>query len=374
LEPLAIDKNLSLDVSRPGVRTQKLGFIAQLDSFRFFAVFLVIVSHWLPDLFVNKVPNGYLGVTFFFVLSGYLISSNLLLAKKAVMDGRLAGGAALGNFYARRFLRIFPLYYFTLFLIWALNKNIYEHNFLWYILYGSNILFYVQRHWQESLSHFWSLAVEEQFYLVWPMLMLMVPSRLLKPCLIIVVASSICYKLLTMVVFPTPFGDILTFAALDSFGLGALLAYMQIFKKNFRLLDFANIRWAFILIIVAFVLAIIGQRLLLYFTWPYFSTLLIAKAYTGYRGFVGYLLNNRILRYFGKISYGIYVYHNFIPWFFRCLRGTETQYPISLVPLLKDWHPSTIILLVTQFCFLIGVTSISWFCLEKPINELKRYF
>jgi peptidoglycan/LPS O-acetylase OafA/YrhL len=67
----------------------RLSYLPQLDSFRFFAVFLVIVSHWLPGNKVNNIPNGFLGVTFFFVLSGFLISTNLLLTKQKITSKKL---------------------------------------------------------------------------------------------------------------------------------------------------------------------------------------------------------------------------------------------------------------------------------------------
>lgn len=355
-------------------QTKKLAFIGQLDSFRFFAVFLVIISHWIPGLFLNKIPNGYLGVTFFFVLSGFLISSNLLFAKKSVVENKLTTKKALINFYARRFLRIFPLYYLMLFIIWILNKGIYEKDFLWYLFYGSNILTFVKQHWQESLSHFWSLAVEEQFYLVWPFLILLVPVRFLKSCLITVISISVLYKVVTIFIEPHRFSDVLTIAAFDSFGLGALLAYQKVYGKIFRIFSLENIKYVFALLILSLVLCLMGKGQLLVFVWPLFSVLLIAKSIPGYSGFAGYLFNNRVFKYFGKISYGIYVYHNFIPWLLRCLMGAETKYPISIKPVLKNWHPLPAMLLTVEFCFLICIASISWYCFEKPINGLKKFF
>ena len=355
-------------------QTQKLGFIGQLDSFRFFAVFLVIISHWIPGLFLNKIPNGYLGVTFFFVLSGFLISSNLFFAKRSVAENKLTTKKALLNFYARRFLRIFPLYYLTLFIIWVLNKGIYEKDFLWYLFYASNILTFVKQHWQESLSHFWSLAVEEQFYLIWPFLILLVPIRFLKSWLIIVISISVLYKVFTIFIEPRRFSDVLTIAAFDSFGLGALLAYQRVYGKGFRIFSLENIKYVFALLVISFVLCVIGKGQLLVFVWPLFSVLLIAKSIPGYTGLAGHVLNNRVFKYFGKISYGIYVYHNFIPWLVRCLMGAETKYPISIKPVLKNWHPAPAMLLTFEFCFLIAIASISWYGFERPINGLKKYF
>jgi peptidoglycan/LPS O-acetylase OafA/YrhL len=141
---------------------KKLGFIKELDTFRFIAVALVMISHWVPDSLVNKVPNGFIGVTFFFVLSGFLISYNLLVTKKQIDEEyRITPGKALLNFYLRRTLRIFPLYYLVIIILFISNRNIFERDTIWYVTYSSNILSFLDQEWHGMLSHFWSLAVEE---------------------------------------------------------------------------------------------------------------------------------------------------------------------------------------------------------------------
>jgi peptidoglycan/LPS O-acetylase OafA/YrhL len=150
-----------------------------LDGIRGLAILCVMLVHfnqWRPMLPVESLAKEAIGtlwggVTLFFVLSGFLITGILYDAKGSPRYFR--------NFYARRALRIFPLYYATLlFLLLSLRLLIPDspsyqtlfHNQAWLWGYGTNFL--VGRHgWSAApfASHFWSLAVEEQFYLLWPL-------------------------------------------------------------------------------------------------------------------------------------------------------------------------------------------------------------
>lgn len=357
------------------MQSQRLGFIGQLDSFRFLAVLLVIISHWAPDSFLNRLPNGYLGVTFFFVLSGFLISSNLFLATKAVGEKKTTNKESLISFYIRRSLRIFPLYYLVLLLVWVLNENIFEGNIVWYLAYASNFLFFFKQQWQHMLSHFWSLAVEEQFYIIWPFLLLLTPGKYLLFLLITTVALSMGYKLFMILFFPDVlYADLLPIAAFDAFGLGAILAYQHLFGFSFRLMRVQNLLWATPILIFLLIFYIYGYDKGISFFFPYVSVLIIHKSLTGFKGVVGKFLSNKTIMYMGRISYGLYIYHNFIPWLIRCFRGTETKYAINTNPFLSQWQPSSFFLIFVQFFILIGIASLSWFCFERPLNGLKKYF
>ncbi len=221
--------------------TKHLRFIPQLDSFRFFAVMLVLVSHWTPKSNAY-LPNGCLGVTFFFVISGYLISSNLIYLKKSIDGGSLPTdggslptGKAFKIFYIRRTLRIFPLYFLVIFLLYLANKEIFEGKVLWYLTYLPNILFFRQKAWPGMLSHFWSLGVEEQFYLVWPLLIFTVKERWLKYLCPGIVLLSLAFKIWLFDRY-NPFfsyNDLLTMYNFDAFGIGAILAYLPFDKTSF---------------------------------------------------------------------------------------------------------------------------------------------
>jgi peptidoglycan/LPS O-acetylase OafA/YrhL len=142
----------------------------QLDGLRCVAVLLVIWEHAGPVWF--RVTGGF-GVRWFFVLSAYLITGILLRERGAPL------GATLQAFYMRRALRILPPYYLLLAAV-ALSgiPLISGRELAAHALYLSNWWFLTQ-HWSREIGHLWSLAVEEQFYLVWPALVLMLPTRAL---------------------------------------------------------------------------------------------------------------------------------------------------------------------------------------------------
>ncbi|MFN5330603.1 MAG: acyltransferase family protein [Planctomycetota bacterium] len=147
----------------------------QLDGIRGLAIIGVFMNHFGQVSW--SVSCGWMGVSLFFVLSGFLIT-RILLMQKSVMSG--AGGGlwrTLGIFYARRSLRIFPLYYGIVVIAcyWNLNQAgsvkwplaTYTYNM---VLASDNNI---------GPGHLWSLCVEEQFYLVWPALILLCPPRIL---------------------------------------------------------------------------------------------------------------------------------------------------------------------------------------------------
>ena len=174
-------------------------YYKSLDSIRAFAVFLVIFSHWLPFNFVKTFHFGYIGVDIFFVLSGFLITNNLLKEKKETSNDLRIKFVHLKNFIIRRSLRIFPVYYFLIFVLAIIGKTTYttiNENIWYYITYTSNILFFNTQKWDGMLSHLWSLAVEEQFYLFWPWLFRIKDDILMKIGIFIVVFLSILRVLL----------------------------------------------------------------------------------------------------------------------------------------------------------------------------------
>ncbi|MCA9081017.1 MAG: acyltransferase [Planctomycetaceae bacterium] len=156
----------------------------ELDGVRGLAIAMVIAFHLvqampvisqaLPRHVITVSRLGQTGVDLFFVLSGYLITSILLRQRGCT--------GALKNFWGRRFLRIFPLYYVVLTLAWivpqirTLPVDVAASD-AWLWSYLANIPPTIS-HQETSLPHFWSLAVEEQFYLFWPLLALMVTPRI----------------------------------------------------------------------------------------------------------------------------------------------------------------------------------------------------
>ncbi len=136
----------------------------QLDGLRALAVAGVLFSHAGPAIFKDAINTGPLGVKLFFVLSGFLITGILLRARPEWQQARYGGaeaepGVALRAFYARRFLRIFPLYYAVLFAITLLGLPEARETFWWNLFYSSNWYYAIYGEWRGAVSHFWSLAV-----------------------------------------------------------------------------------------------------------------------------------------------------------------------------------------------------------------------
>lgn len=243
------------------------------------------------------------------MLSGFLISSNLLLAVDSVRNNKTNNRQALISFYLRRSLRIFPLYYLVIFLLSLLNHDIFDGKMVWYLAYASNFLFFFEQAWQHMLSHLWSLSVEEQFYIIWPFLLLFTPKRYLLSLLLATVVLSIGYKLVMNLFFShVLYSDLLPIAAFDAFGLGAILAYQHINELKFRMLKLKNFFWAIPVLVFSLVLYMYGYTIPVMFIFPYVAVLVIHQSLKGFTGVGGWVLNNKTIMFLGKISYGLYIY------------------------------------------------------------------
>ncbi|MET0463962.1 MAG: acyltransferase [Chitinophagaceae bacterium] len=352
-------------------------YIPQLDSLRAIAVLLVMISHWIPEkLLLNRLPNGRLGVDIFFVLSGFLISWILIVNKRKANAGTGGMRSVFTSFYIRRSLRIFPVYYLVLILLLifhnATNTSI-ASSYPYYFTYTSNFYMFSLGGWDGIISHFWSLAVEEQFYLVWPSVILLIPERfLLKGILATIIVGIISeYSLLEF-----PYGLILTHACLHSFAFGALLAWFV--TTNEQKLD-----WFYRLLKVPAVIAILYMITGLFYGEIYlfmfrtFSSLLalfivtfiVVKSKTGKLD-KHWFWSNGILIFLGKISYGLYIYHNLIPYF---TYGFLERQGITV----SDWLPFKMgypVVTIVNFLLTIIVSYVSWKIVEQPLLRLKQKF
>lgn len=353
-------------------------YIKQLDSIRAIAVLLVMISHWIPTTYlINKIPNGGLGVDMFFVLSGFLITW-ILLDNRQKADLENAGkGMIIKNFYIRRTLRIFPIYYLVVFLLLIFSSYTgtdIKTSYPYYLTYTSNFYIHDNGEWPGILSHLWSLAVEEQFYLIWPALMLFVNKRYLLHVIYIFIGVGVLSQFLFIT---DPMGPIITTACFHAFGAGALLAWHLVYNKEGLPKLYKATKVLAAIAFVFFVAVVVKPewniikvfRVISTAFGLFIITYLIYTLPTGKLKF-GFIWNNRVLIFLGKISYGLYLYHNIIPYF---TNKVMEKMGISLHNLLP-YKLGSLLTIGINLSILMVVSWFSWILIEKPVLGLKKYF
>jgi peptidoglycan/LPS O-acetylase OafA/YrhL len=353
----------------------------QLDGLRTIAVMLVIVFHWFPvDKGLNLISNGPLGVTLFFVLSGFLITRILLQNRQ--LQAVYSFSDIYRVFMMRRVLRIFPLYYLVLLFVWLapgmafipeIQTDFYDHP-LHYLLYSSNFLIDKTGNWSNVLSIFWTLAVEEQFYLFWPIVIIKTPTRHLRRVIIATILAGIATRGVLFSVDRN--SGVLMPTCLDSFGLGALWAYTLINDdKPGRFIKILSLS------------APIAGLLFLFFCYDHDNTLFkvlffrlsmsilslyfVAKASykQGFGSYFGTFLESAVATYLGRISYGLYIFHIMVPYLLIPITISAIRYFFGISVILTDKS-----IIVVSTILLIMIATMSKFCFEQYFINLKSYF
>jgi peptidoglycan/LPS O-acetylase OafA/YrhL len=332
----------------------------------------VLFSHFLPmDHPVRvRIPWAELGVLLFFTLSGYLITGILLEARARVARGGSTRGLALRQFYARRVLRIFPLFYLSIVVFAIAGLGQIRETWPWHVFYLSNVGVMLHSAAFGHSTHFWTLAVEEQFYLIWPFLILLLPRRLMLPALVGVIAAAPVFRF-SVAVLPVPYlaREVLLPACLDGLAAGALLAWLQ---RQPELADATRriTRAGLLLGVPAFaMLVMLGDttRLTGAFWVVGLRTVIAAvsiwaidRASRGLPGAAGAILGSAPIVYIGQISYGLYVWHHFVP---EVLAHTGMPLPSGI------WLRCGALSLVS-----LAIASASYHAFERPLLRLKKYF
>jgi peptidoglycan/LPS O-acetylase OafA/YrhL len=346
----------------------------QLDALRALAAVSVMFAHfvWYPPRWLAIVPWAAWGVQLFFVLSGFLITGILLDGRKQVEAG-VSRFWILRQFYIRRFLRIFPLYYAVVLAGRIAQAPGFTEGFGWNLAYLTNFYIASKARWIGPASHLWTLSVEEQFYLIWPWIVLFLPKRRLLPTFVGIVIFAVVYR----VVATGWFGwwlNLAPFASLDCFGMGALLAMAQRreqegYPQLRRTVCAIGLWLGAPLLILAFVWHFPSRGAahqvwnLMTFAMALLFTPLISRAAQGFTGVLGFVFTRRPMLYIGRISYGIYIYHWPVMWVF----GVKASKWMSGLP----WFiPRSAVFLVVT----VLMAAFSWHFFERPINQLKRLF
>jgi len=345
---------------------QKKEYYKNLDTVRCFAAVSVIVYHWLPDAMGN-FPLVKFGVDLFFVLSGFLITEILLRSKKKIGAGNITTGGVLKSFYIKRSLRIFPIYYLLIGLLFLCRVPAVLNNWPFLVTYTSNFHMYLTQTWMPPVSHLWSLAVEEQFYILWPFIILLIPRKWLLFLVSTVILLSLVFVLVES--GKSEFVFMLPFSCMSTLGAGALLAYI---KNEIPGLLARIARWSLPTFLVAAIVFCIWYASFSFFVQhiliAFLSFWLIVYCITSSNHWFNSAFSNPVTSYLGKISYGLYLYHNPIP---SLVQSANARVGRALGHSFGTGH--NIILLESLFVLLVG-TALSWFFFEKPINSLKAKF
>lgn len=355
--------------------TRPLAYMRQLDGLRCIAVSLVLVQHFIPSELLYGVNWGRLGVRLFFVLSGFLITKILLDCRNQTDAGAVRPRFAAHQFYARRFLRIFPIYYLMLFAALLLGNLHVEREFFWHLAYLSNVKFSFVGGFTaaNTTAHFWSLAVEEQFYLLWPWLILFLPRKAILPAVFLVFLVGPFYRAAGVLLYwPAVSLKLFTPACMDTLGIGALLAVLERHARwtpgAFNRLTQGAAAIGLLASLYLFQLpgdqpafVVLGDTATAcVFAWCVWG------AANGFRGPLGAVLSWGPAVYLGRISYGIYVIHLFVPWLYaRHLVNLGLPDPNSF-PLAIELAAYTAITIL--------LAAASWHLYEKPLNALKKHF
>lgn len=363
-----------------------LTYRPQVDGLRFLAVFSVLFYHysgWLRKLDLPFTVEMGTFISFFFVLSSYLITTILLKDKH---KGNSLGLTAY-TFLVRRTLRIFPAYYFYLLLLLLLpfgGHDVRDHPVA-YFFYISNFHTWFSQYWDTLTAHLWTLSVEEQFYIVWLWLVLLTPSRFLPALMYLLIAFGIVFRLSFCWMHPGTTSDtvpmvILTPSCVDTFAWGGLLAWRHFYKKSDMIPFMKKIFPAILMLWIGLIL-LHQQVLLLGIDRDFMSVgsmILIDSAVKGSTSRFGSFLQHKWVTWLGKISYGIYLYHLLLPYVFWKIYNHLAAFLLHR----HGWSldPLTLVLVnpVVSFFLYSGLTVLmaaaSWRFLEQPFNSLKRHF
>ena len=389
--------------------------ILTLDGLRGIAILLVLVFHYRLFYAMGVTPIGqfellglqladlaWAGVDLFFVLSGFLITGILLDAKN--------GPNYYRNFIGRRVLRIFPLYYGFLALYLFVFPLVIDFskvtgsafveikaNQPWFFAYASNYLVAGRKAWIGELSHFWSLAIEEQFYLVWPLVTALCSAHSLRRVAGVIVA--VCIAIRAYAVFVAGADPlsiyVSTHTRIDTLAIGAWLAAFirtdgaQVSLTSMKRIaatvfaatslalagllvasgHFSGTPQAFVTVVPSHSspwMQVVGFTLL----GVMFASVVVGALNAREGSWAFRLLTASVLRAFGRISYGVYVFHFLVfgmvensPLGTRAMQAWTNSRPLG-----------TLMAFSIELIATVALASLSWVVLEKPVLRWKRFF
>jgi peptidoglycan/LPS O-acetylase OafA/YrhL len=331
-------------------------YMPQLDGLRAVAVAAVVIYHW----FTPPFALGQWGVTLFFVLSGYLITQTILSLRASGLPLHTAARI----FFLRRTLRLFPAFYLVLLVSVLLYDDI-RRDWLWYAAYVSNILMEIRPHFS-ALKASWSLSVEEQYYIVWFFVVMLVPARRLPWIIAVAFVTEPLVRCTWLFPDHQAFRTWTLWANCDGLVLGALLCRLETANKELPLSRAA-------LIALAAALGVLAAALPPQSQWysPIASVLvstlcagIVWHARRPLTGVAGAFLSHGAVVYVGRISYGVYLYHVILP-------GLVNASGLSHLPgIWRLFEGGSLLGFLVHCTLTIAVASVSFRYFEMPIRRL----
>jgi peptidoglycan/LPS O-acetylase OafA/YrhL len=309
-----------------------------------------------------SIPLLWMGVDLFFVLSGYLITGILLRLK----EERITGGSYWKPFYFRRIRRIIPPYVGFLILITPIFHPQWAHIWYWYVFFGANLALALGKVTVAAMTPLWSLAVEEQFYLIWPWIVLLCSRKLLRTIALAVIVASPLLRAGFTPAFATHFPIYsLTIFRADTLAAGAFIALSESedpqWVDRHRRLALGGAVLALALTGALSVLPYFrtGANSILFNSIGYsLSAVLFGSALTytlGIReGLLYNILTTRSLRFLGLISYTFYLYF------------------VAVLLKVRGFVHSKGLIAIVAFALTAAISAISWHFFESPILAAQR--
>lgn len=349
----------------------KPSYQPQMDGLRALAVLVILLHHFNGPFHVLH-QFGPVAVRFFFVLSGYLITRILLKSRQRFEEQNSSGWSEYGSFQMRRLIRTLPPFYLSILLAYWLDFPPVRETLAWTLPFLTNLYMVSINDFPHTISHFWSIAVQEQFYLVWPIVIFCLPKHWLKYTLGLLIFAAVAFRFYCIQTgAPDIFRWFSLLNSLDSFAIGGILAWFS-FAYPKLIVGTRTRLWSGSLALAALACA----HALRYLPLQSFTTIwievleaaamgwVVACSVNGFSGWPGRILASRPLTYIGKVSYGIYVYHILVS--------------ILLAPLFSAWLGQVEagslaqgVRFLIQFAITLGFASFSWHCFEQPILKLR---
>ncbi|MEO8615104.1 MAG: acyltransferase [Luteolibacter sp.] len=294
----------------------------QLDGWRAFAVLGVMWHHWASKAWRGPFPFE-IGLFFFLTLTGFLIT-RILLRERTVGDAHSLPWRTktYAHFLKRRMVRILvPCYVAMTFAMVVGASDIQRYCWL-YFAHLSNFHMAYMDGWPSGTAHYWTLAIQMQFYLIWPLVVFLAPRQAMLSVFLVFTAIAPVSRMVLAQHFPEiHHSEAISSSSLDYFAVGALLALAM--ERGMAVGD-ARLKWGSLIALCGYLVLYISNetgRPVAGFSLVQQTLLsiafagLISSTLSGFKGWLGGILENPVIQHVGRLSYGLYLFHTPVPLF-----------------------------------------------------------